>query len=604
MHKLNTHTITTFINLQLLFIFIFTTGSCDLSSRQKVRQSLKQAENLMWTKPDSSLHILQTISDIPQKGKTQAHYALLLTQATYRNNFQPTSDSLIRIAYDYYEYSADSLRKAWSNYYLATFYSDKGSIDKAIQHFQIAENAGKNVGDSHFFALLYDNWGWVLQKITPCDKALNLGLKAKRYYEATNDSIGLIINYCNIGWAYFLLHNEERSYTYLNNSADLALLCNRTDLLSQTYSSLAFVNEAYKHYDQALKYINLAIKYNEETDSTVIKRFYATKSYIFKGVEQYDSAKFYIAKTDTDSFNGKAIFHKEISEMDKAEGNYIAALYHQELYANNLDSFYNHQRDEKIYELQLNYEYENILYENEKIKAKGQTWGIIVLFIVITVLVIIIVLYYRHNKKENKWNDYLQSKKEVINNYTIKLQHISNEMLIQQQILQEKENALRMSIHKQKELEQKLQESTQGDSLKQQEQLITLEKEITELKQKIFHTNEVVKKIEKLKKLNALQKRDKKADLILSEEECNNLYEAVNHAYNNFEKYLRRNYASLTEIDIYICCLLRMGVSNIDICYLTDSSEAALKKRKYRIKREKMKNKEEGLSLEELLSRI
>jgi len=44
-------------------------------------------------------------------------------------------------------------------------------------------------------------------------------------------------------------------------------------------------------------------------------------------------------------------------------------------------------------------------------------------------------------------------------------------------------------------------------------------------------------------------------------------------------------------------------VINEDICLLTASSEAALKKRKYRIKHDKLKNSEEGVSLDDLLKR-
>ena len=74
---------------------------------------LKEAEALMYTRPDSALQMLETISQPEQlTGQEQADYALLLTQARSRNRITATSDSLIRIATDYFQDSNDNARKA------------------------------------------------------------------------------------------------------------------------------------------------------------------------------------------------------------------------------------------------------------------------------------------------------------------------------------------------------------------------------------------------------------------------------------------------------------------------------------------------------------
>ena len=82
-----------------------------------------------------------------------------------------------------------------------------------------------------------------------------------------------------------------------------------------------------------------------------------------------------------------------------------------------------------------------------------------------------------------------------------------------------------------------------------------------------------------------------------------NLFEAMNFCYDGFEKRLREEYSALTTDDVYVCCLLRMGVSNANIVLLLGSNEEALKKRKYRIKREKIGLGKDGLSLEDFLAK-
>lgn len=588
--------------LALFILPILLASGCRSSEEKHVRQTLKRAEKLMWTHADSSLLALKSVTNFSMRGETQARYALLITQASYRNNQPPTSDSLIRIAVDYYDNSSDSLRKAWGNFYLGCFKSEKGLQEEAVKHFQKAEIAGKGVADALFWGLLYDSWGVSLQNVKPYENALNMAIKSKKFFEEAKDTVSLIYSYRNIGWNYYLLGNEERSKTYLNLATDQAIQLNRTEKLPSIYLCLAFVNEVYKHYDEALQQINLAQKYAQANKDSRMEDIYATKAYIFKALESYDSAKCYILKSDTSSFRGKAILHMELSEMNKAEGNISAALHHQELYANNLDSFYNHQTDEKLAELQKTYDFSKVQYENERLKGKARDMGILALAILLLGLAGFFFFYYRHNKKEKKRNEILQSMNDIINQNMFKLQQTSNELLIQQQLLQEKEQDLRLAIERQKGLEQKLKESSQENT--EMEQLSELMAEQKALKERIFHANEVVKKIEKLKQLNAIQKRSKKSDLLLSPEECRELYEAVNYTYNNMESFLRENYPLLSEGDIFICCLLRMEVSNGDICLLTGSSEAALKKRKYRIKHDKMKNTEEGVSLDDILKRI
>ena len=90
--------------------------------------TLMEAEALMYTLPDSALQILEAIPQPEQlTGQTQADYALLLTQARSRCRITATSDSLIRIATDYYRHSDNHARKAASQLYLADVYMDANS---------------------------------------------------------------------------------------------------------------------------------------------------------------------------------------------------------------------------------------------------------------------------------------------------------------------------------------------------------------------------------------------------------------------------------------------------------------------------------------------
>lgn len=588
--------------LALFILPVLFTSGCRSSEEKHVRQTLERAEKLMWTHADSSLLALQSVADFSMRGETQARYALLLTQALNRNEQLPTSDSLIRIAVDYYDNSSDSLRKAWGNYYMAVFCMDNNRKDESVKYFQKAEIAGNKTGDKHFLGLLYDNWGYLLLGVQPYEESLRLSMKALSFYEEENDSAYLIYNYRNIARAYSYLDNRERSITYLGKSIDMALQLKQTDKLFLLYFLLSQQYEFMKAYDESMKYLQEAQRYMEKGNISQQKNIRTQKAFLFKDMQQYDSAAYYQSLLDTTDLIDRAIYHVEMSEIRKGQGDYRNALFHQERYAQCLDSFYIDRETEKIAEIQKKYDYSRILYENEKLTSTSRLWSNVALLIMLLLIIVSAIAFYFHNKSKQKIREAIHKKNEIISQNRIELQQKTNEMLMQQQVLQEKEQDLRLAIERQKGLEQKLKESSQEDT--EMEQLSELMAEQKALKERIFHANEVVKKIEKLKQLNAIQKRSKKSDLLLSPEECKELYEAVNYTYNNMESFLRENYPLLSEGDIFICCLLRMEVSNGDICLLTGSSEAALKKRKYRIKHDKMKNTEEGVSLDDILKRI
>ena len=82
---------------RLVYIFfVFVALSAAVGCSRSVDKRLVLADTLMWTNPDSSLAILNTINrDSLQGDENHAYYALLLTQAQFRCNIPLKSDTLI-----------------------------------------------------------------------------------------------------------------------------------------------------------------------------------------------------------------------------------------------------------------------------------------------------------------------------------------------------------------------------------------------------------------------------------------------------------------------------------------------------------------------------
>ena len=87
----------------LTILLLLACTACYRSTRH-VTEHLSQAEELIWTAPDSALHLLESISASRHlTGKEQADYALLLSLAQYRCYIPVSSDSLINLAIEYYK---------------------------------------------------------------------------------------------------------------------------------------------------------------------------------------------------------------------------------------------------------------------------------------------------------------------------------------------------------------------------------------------------------------------------------------------------------------------------------------------------------------------
>lgn len=90
-----------FSTLILLPFLLILSQGCNRQENIDVR--LTEADSLMMSNPEKSLEILESIGKPHYSGEElNAYYALLLSQARYRNFIDAESDSLIMVAVKYY----------------------------------------------------------------------------------------------------------------------------------------------------------------------------------------------------------------------------------------------------------------------------------------------------------------------------------------------------------------------------------------------------------------------------------------------------------------------------------------------------------------------
>lgn len=131
------------LHILLLILLILAPLGCG----HRPDSRLVLAESLMDARPDSSLRILDSISPATLHGDgDHALYALLLTQAQDKNWLNPTNDSLISSAVDYYRHTGDERRHAVASHYQGRVRQANKDYSGAILSYYTAKEAALETG--------------------------------------------------------------------------------------------------------------------------------------------------------------------------------------------------------------------------------------------------------------------------------------------------------------------------------------------------------------------------------------------------------------------------------------------------------------------------
>ena len=280
----------------ILYILITCTALLNIQCSGNVKEKtplpeLVHAESVMFDHPDSALHILE---DMPMPSarrdkENHALWCLLVTQAQYKQVMKISSDSLVRIAYDYYKPTDNARRKAMSALYMGDINYDLGNIEEAMQYYLEGKTEVEKTDDYKTGYLIMSSLGKLYLYRRLADYALEACTKAYDY--AVKDS--------NKRYQMTSLQNLARCYCIsdkLTEAIDIYHKC--SDLVLE----IGYRNNQY-YYDVqseiALVYTN-SLQYEKSLE--ILKTFpkiYQHNSLIgtnYLMLNQYDSAYLYLNK--------------------------------------------------------------------------------------------------------------------------------------------------------------------------------------------------------------------------------------------------------------------------------------------------------------------
>ena len=138
-------------NIIFTLIIIVLVAACDRNT--SILRQMDMAEDLMDTKPDSAIVILENIPIINiNNKKIAARYALLNSMALDKNYIDTTTFDVLQPAIDYYIKNGTPDEKLRTYYYQGRIYQNKGDDDSAMRSFMNGCDLRQKVTDSLLLA--------------------------------------------------------------------------------------------------------------------------------------------------------------------------------------------------------------------------------------------------------------------------------------------------------------------------------------------------------------------------------------------------------------------------------------------------------------------
>lgn len=593
-------TMSSFKHAGLIISIITSLISCTHNKNYTTtfQPELAKAEAIMYRYPDSALHILQGIQpDNPSDNEQYATWALLMTQAQYKNQIEQ-SDSLINIAYSYFINQDNAQRKALALYYKGILCHESHHAEDALSFYLEATAEIEKTNDYQLGFLINSEIGlmYLYRKLN--DYAMEYFEKAHHNAELSNNQTYIAFSFIYIARAFSQKKQYNKAIEYYEKAIKIGQVNNYPTILASAMNETSFLFLKTGENKKALQYAKDCIKI-KKTDQRIF-----SLGDTYRYLKMYDSAYFYLNQAClSPNIHTARSAYQALYYISQEEKDYKKAVE----YSNKLwfyqDSIGKTDRNKALIEMQEKYDQQKIINENNLSQIKKDRIIRNVLIALIILSFIIAITNYLYQRKIVSQKQEILEKEEKIRYFTMKIHENEtlinrNKMRIEELTIQmegsleikeqwKEQNKIRQEIQQQNEMlkleNNKLQNhiSNYAQSLKEKSKELEAMEHLSEEnqylhKREAFLCNQLINQTELFNKLKTTKYID---DQLWQE-----IKEKIDLLFDNYTKRLCHQIPSLTDGDIQICCLIKLRFSNGDIANMLAISPTSVSKRKLRLK--------------------
>lgn len=540
----------TYIILWLLVLALVALSCRDDGSQEAL---LRTADSLLESHPDSALALLRRdSSQFSRSGKSvRMWYVLSRTEAEDKCYVTHVSDSAIRAAAEYYDASGSGRRRVRAHYLLGRVYCDMHLSGHALVSFDKAlavEGAGDPVISR--YKARAATWAGDIYEEKKLDRdALHYNLLSYGYARKADVPSIALYSLRDIGRSYFRLKQSERAISYYRQAADRAKALHNADLYNMVMEELAAVYLEIGRLTEAYQALQPPFLGTEDQD---ISTHYFIWANYFKRIGRLDSAlannRRGMSYCDIPIKKTASLEHARMLAMLGRRADAIGYYEKYAAYTDSVDSINRRETSDLLAQVErnLDIEHQNTVLAESRARL---TVLLSVAVFVVAVTVFFLVRYYvnvrrRVRRQQARIGDYLRRHRE------------SEEL--------RRRNEARIA-----ELESELSSSNER---------------LTSVRRSLMRTEAAMLAGQN----EQMRFRERHRELLvadLSETEVYRLYhdgvsvpspsdyhrleEALNRAYDNFTVRLRDLYPAVTENELWICCMVKAGLSPKEICRIS-----------------------------------
>ena len=576
----------------LLFLFCVINLFFGCSQRKAAPlPELEQAEAVMFDRPDSALHILQRMPK-PADKEQHALWCLLVTQATYKQMLPITSDSLIRIAYDYYKSTDDAQRKAMAALYMGevnyqlyqaeeaqVFYLEAATEVEKTSDFKLGYLIMSGLGNLYLYRKL-PNEAW-----DACQTAYSYAVKAayKRYEMA---SLFYMARCCS------LKKDFDKAILLYERAIELADNLNLRRFHYTIKGEMAGVYSLLKQYDKAL-----ALEKEAMGDTLRVAQSYYGMGINYLNLSRYDSAYYCLNK----ALNTSNIYTRKAAYVG------LFHLCHQPQYQKYLfnvcdslrfyeDSVQKLDKSKEVMAYQKKYDHQKLINKNQQLELdKANSTRLLLLFAIIALILLVLLVYFYQRRKV-----VIHEKEEELNCMALQLHE--NEKILNENdscIADLKEQLAQKdaTIEQQKEKENQLNAIRQENERLQKENIRLvgslkdkdLSPEIEELKRIVGELQQSFRQGEDMfafiqASCPSLAKLRRKP-VYLSHAEIQELCSLADAIFPKFGSLVKGKTLDLKESEVILCYLIKLHFSVSEIAIFLGIASTSVSTAKLRTKK-------------------
>ena len=605
--------------LYILIAFVALLNiQCSGNGKEKTPlPELVHAESVMFDHPDSALHILE---DMPMPSarrdkENHALWCLLLTQAQYKQVMKISSDSLVRIAYDYYKPTNNARRKAMSALYMGGVNYNLGNIEESIRFYLEAKTEMEKTNDYKLGYLVMSGLGRIYLYRNLIEYAFEACQSAYNYSVKDSNLRYQMVSLQYLARCYCLLNNLDKAEQIYEQSAELALELKNNDFYAVVQQELALVYIAQKRFYESLEVVQ-TLQPSSQT--------YLLRGQIYLCLSKADSALYYLKKSlRTDNVYTKRSVYKTLYQLscDSEFNIYMKEFCDSLLFYT--DSVMSLDKGKEIIAYKEKYDHQKLITEQQRLKLEKADAQRMIFIITICLIVVIAVVAYLYQKRLVRKETTIRKQSEQLQAYMLQLHEYETRLMQNNRYMEELKEQLSGQEMNSDELHEYREQidSLQVENSRLSEKINSLQHHINDYSSKLDKARREADKFRNLSEENLYLKQRERvlADYvvdndrlvkelrercrILKDREWETLEQMCESTYSNFVSRLQGVCPTLTKQELHLCMLIKLRFNNTQMSEIFGVNTTSVSQKKFRLKKHLSDALRGGLSDEMTLDR-